>query len=300
MSELVLSSNWLNSFFFVFSCDGNIDCNDQSDEQNCGSSLKCESQSGVNMFECDNRCWQVYQKCDQIPHCSDLSDEKGPECRTKSTFSFISAALNASAIVSQRHLPLSFGSSHFDQSRNCFMSYFDFKSAKLIRKESLRFLSQGLADGIQETNNNNYHLQLIYTLAFIAAWLFSILSLLSLLFVACFNRVCFQCPFGFYGFFAILAWLSSAFALMTFLFQRVSASNKTFDPHSRLPIQNELLRQNPELAELQSLGLSFWLALGATASSFFASFISCIVCCRLPSARHEDKEYKIMQLPTYS
>ena len=232
-----------------------------------------------------------------MPHCSDMSDELGPECRTKSGFSFL---FNASALVTQRHLPFALGSSHFDQSRNCFMSYFDFKSAKLIRKESLRFLSQGLADGIQETNNNNYHLQLIYSLSFVAAWLFSLLSLISLLFVACFKRICFQCPFWFYGFFAILAWLSCAFGLMTFLFQRVSSSNKTFDPHSRLPIENELLRQNPELAELQSLGLAFWLTLGATASSFIASFASCIICCRLPSARHEDKEYKIMQLPTYS
>ena len=54
------------------------------------------------------------------------------------------------------------------------------------------------------------------------------------------------------------------------------------------------------VADLQTLGLTFWFAVAATAVAFAGSFVACVVCCRLPTARHEDKEYKIMQLPTYS
>jgi len=61
-------------------CDGQVDCADQSDEQMCSEKVKCSP----GHFECDNRCWPAWNKCDQLPHCTDLSDEIGKECQLKS------------------------------------------------------------------------------------------------------------------------------------------------------------------------------------------------------------------------
>ncbi len=180
------------------------------------------------------------------------------------------------------------------------MHYFDFKSARLVQKANLQYLSQALADHLQEANNISFHIHLLYTLSFLAALLFFAMALLSLLFVPCCKKLCLQCPFWFYGFFNILAWLSSSFGLLTFLYEFVASRQRSLDPLARLPVDNELLRLNTELADLQTLGLTFWFAVAATAVACAGSFVSCVVCCRLPTARHEDKEYKIMQLPTYS
>merc|ERR1712127_350898 len=198
------------------------------------------------------------------------------------------------------HKPFTLGNYHYDSDHKCFISYFDFKSAKLVEKNDLKYLSQGLADHLQETNNINFHIQLIYALSFMSALVFSILALFSLLFVLCFKKLCFQCPFWFYGFFNILAWLACFFGLITFLYEFLANKQRTLDPLARLPIDNELIRLNSELGQTQEFGISFWFAVAATSVSFFSSFVSCIICCRLPTARHEDKEYKIMQLPTYT
>lgn len=192
------------------------------------------------------------------------------------------------------------GTDHYDASNQCFQQYFNFKSARLLQKDTLKYLSQSLADNVQETNNLNYHLQLIYTLAFTSALVFCLLALLSMLFLACFGKLCFQCPFWFFGFFQILAWLTSLCGLMTFLYAFWADKQRSLDPQMMLPIRSELIRLNDGLLQVERLGLSFWLAVGAVASAFLGSFLSCLVCCRLPSSRHEDKEYKIMQLPTYS
>lgn len=163
----------------------------------------------------------------------------------------ISVALKATNLA-----PFTFGQYHYDKSKNCFVTYFDFKSAQLIRKENLRYLTQPLADHIQDKNNISYHLQLAYSLAFVSALVFTLLALLSLAGVSCFKKMCYQCPFWFYGFFAILAWLSCLFGLMAFIFQCISAKYKTVDPLSRLPIDNELIRLNPELIGIQEFGIS--------------------------------------------
>lgn len=292
-------------------CDGVIDCNDQSDEQQCQVQSECKS----GEHRCDNRCVHNWHKCDQAPHCSDLSDERGcsaPE--DSSMYSFFARMLavadnSSSAEAVQAlgltkspaaHEPFALGQYHYDEERNCFMHYFDFKSARLVQKEQLQYLSQSLADHLQEANNISFHVHLIYALSFFAALFFFAMALFSLLFVVCFKKLCFQCPFWFYGFFNILAWLASSFGLLTFLYEFMASKQRTLDPLARLPIDNELLRLNTELAELQTFGLTFWFAVAATSTAFFGSFVSCIICCRLPTARHEDKEYKIMQLPTYS
>jgi len=210
-----------------------------------------------------------------MPNCFDLSDEISPECaKIQKSYSFIEnlqIMFNPNSTIalkaSPQLTPFTFGQFHYDKKQNCFVNYFDFKSAQLIRKENLKYLTQSLADHIQDVNNINYNLQLIYSLAFVSALVFTLLALLSLVCVTCFKKVCFQCPFWFYGFFAILAWLSCFFGLMTFMFQCFSAKHKAIDPLSRMPIENELIRLNPELIGLQELGISklnsFFLALFA-------------------------------------
>jgi hypothetical protein len=297
-----------------------VDCEDQSDEQMCTDERVCSFNNDITGFKCDNTCWQYWNKCDFTPHCFDLSDELATECTQHQDLSAAAANSNqtsakkistsgSSALtagfagffpINHDHSTFTLGRNHYDRARGCFRDYFNFKSAKLIRKDTLKYLSQQLADNVQETNNLNYHLQLIYTLSFVAALLFCLLALLSIVFVVCFGKLCFQCPFWFFGFFQILAWLTCLSGLMTFLYQFYASKQKALDPLVQLPIHSEIMRLNAQLLDVERLGVSFWLATAATATSFLGSFMSCVICCRLPSSRHEDKEYKIMQLPTYS
>lgn len=286
-------------------CDGVIDCSDQSDEQQCEAPVSCQSDE----HNCDNKCWKSWHKCDKNPHCTDLSDEiKCSSPEDSSMYSFFARILTIENTTEEidftktpvAHKPFTLGQYHYDQDHQCFVHYFDFKSAELVQKNQLLYLSQKQADQLQEAKNVDFHIHLIYSLSFMAALCFSIMSLFSLLFVVCFKKLCFQCPYWFYGFFNILAWLSSSFGLLTFLWEFVTKAQRTLDPLPKLPIESELLRLNQELGELQDFGITFWFAVAATSMSFLSSFVSCIICCRLPTARHEDKEYKIMQLPTYS
>lgn len=286
-------------------CDGITDCDDQSDEQLCDENTKCYAQTGGIPIKCDNRCWQYWQKCDQMPNCLDLSDELSPECSSQKSYSFIDSIssmmnTNFSVTLKSQLTPFTFGRFHYDKKRNCFVNYFDFKSARTLTKENIKSLSPQLADHIQDKNNLSYNLQVIYSLAFVSALAFTLLALLSLSGVSCFKKLCFHCPFWFYGFFSILAWITCFFGLMAFMFQCFSTKFKSIEPYSRLPIDNELIRLNPELIGLQEFGITFWIAVAATSFSFLTSFVSCLVCCNLPTVRHEDKEYQIMQLPTYS
>lgn len=285
-------------------CDGTIDCSDQSDEQRCERPVECKNDE----HRCDNKCWKSWHKCDKNPHCIDLSDEKTcSQPEDSSMYSFFARMLKLEnqtepdfTKTPASNEKFTLGEYHYDPDHQCFVHYFNFKRAELVEKENLQYLSQVLADHLQEAKNINFHIHLIYSLSFASALVFCIMSLFSLLFVICFKKLCFQCPFWFYGFFNILAWLSSSFGLLTFLYEFMANKQRTLDPLARLPIENELIRLNKELGELQDFGLTFWFAVAATSMSFFSSFVSCIICCRLPTARHEDKEYKIMQLPTYS
>jgi hypothetical protein len=62
-----------NKCVFGNICDGIVDCDDQSDEQQCLNN-HCNTNS-PGFIQCDNRCWQFWHKCDQIPHCLNGSDE---------------------------------------------------------------------------------------------------------------------------------------------------------------------------------------------------------------------------------
>ena len=282
-------------------CDGIVDCDDQSDEQVCEQKA-CATQTGGGGYQCDQRCWPYWTRCDQTPNCFDMSDELSTECpiiaKPFQWSVILPRSFNANNINSTRTFAL--GHYHFEPKHSCFRSYFDFKSARLVRAESLKYLPQPLADQIQETKNINYHLQLIYALAFVAALVLSLLALVSLLFVACLGKSCMRhCPYWFYGFFIILAWFACSIGCVTFLYQWYSDLHRALDPNTRLPIDNEILRLNSELLVLDQFGVSFWVAVAATGTSFLASLLSCVVCCRLPGSRHDDKEYKIMHVPSY-
>lgn len=294
-------------------CDGVFDCEDQSDEQMCTENRSCKFKNDISGFKCDNKCWQYWNKCDLIPHCLNQSDEISSECSNPNNLfllpdsSVFKSTQNLSSyfrnLLSQANYQLasySLGSNHYVPEKNCYKSYFNYKTAKLIPKDSLKYLNQQLADNIQETNIINYHLQLIYNLCFGFSLCFTLMALISLLFIACFKKTCIQCPFWFYGFFQIVSWLTSLFGLMAFLYQFYTNKQKFQDPQVQLPIRSEIMRLNPQLNEVEILGVSFWLAVAATSTSCLASFMSCFICCRLPSSRHGDKEYKIMQIPTYS
>jgi len=273
-------------------CDGVVDCDDQSDEQGCDL---CRSNSGG--FKCDNMCWQFWHKCDQIPNCLDYSDEFSADCSNNTLTKLPMYSLKALTSIYMQMLN---AKPHYDPINKCFRTYFDFKTSQSIRKESLKYLPQWQAESIQANNNFNYHLQLIYSLAFSSSLLFNLLSLFSLVFLVCFGKYCYQCSFWFYGFFEIIAWLLATFGLLTFYLQWNSNLHKSFEPSARLPLESEIYKLNPELLAVNELGISFWFATGATLASFLASLFSCIMCCSMPSSRHEDKEYQIMQLPHYS
>lgn len=269
-------------------CDGIVDCDDNTDEQFCGASTNQVCHTSNGGFQCDNKCWQYWNKCDQIPHCLDLSDELSNQC----------ALINEKQGASRRfNTPdsLLFGQNQYDYRQKCFRTYFNFKTPKLIQKENLKYLTPSFTDKLQATNIINYHLHLIYAMALLFAFVFSVLALTSLLFMVCLQKSCIQCPFWFYGFFELLTWLSCSVGLMTFLVQRAYANNPT-----NFPFEYEIFTLNKNFPDFQIVGITFWIAVAANGVSFLASIMSCIFCCRLPSTRHENKEYKIMQLPTYN
>lgn len=239
-------------------------------------------------FQCDNKCWQYWHKCDQAPHCLNYSDELSNACAIQNE----KQSATRSFFTPDTFI---FGLNQYDYRHKCFRSYFNFKSPRLVEKDNLKYLTQSFTDKLQATNVMNYHLHLIYAMALLFAFVFSVLALVSLLFMVCLQKSCIQCPFWFYGFFEILTWLSCSFGLMTFLAHKAYANNPI-----NFPFEREIFAQNKNFPDFQIVGVTFWIAVAANGLSFLASVISCIFCCRLPSPRHENKEYKIMQLPTYN
>ena len=62
-------------------CDGDPDCYDGSDEENCGDPKNCKD----NEYQCKDRstCIPERWKCDGEKDCSDGSDEHGEHCFTR-------------------------------------------------------------------------------------------------------------------------------------------------------------------------------------------------------------------------
>ena len=190
---------------------------------------------------------------------------------------------------------LKLGTDVFNTKLNCYQEFFDFKSAKTV--ESSEMLQNGLKDSIQSEYNRVYHLQLIYILAFCSATIFALLTVITLFFSLCLSKLCLQCPFWFYGFFSILTFLASSTGLCVFLYDfYMNSIYKVADPLKQLPIRSEIYRLNDNLKYLQTFGVSFWTTVSAIGCSLLSTILSFLVCCRLPSLRHDNKEYEIIDL----
>jgi hypothetical protein len=180
-------------------CDGQADCADQTDEQFCDES-DCFKQYG-QPFACDSKCWNISEVCGQVPICLQRNEESAL-CNKK-----LVVKANVDNVDEQRQYKV--GKNAYDSKRNCYLEYFDFKSAKLIDRYELSFLTQQTADNIQSELNHTYHLRLILVFSIFLALVFAIFASLTLLFILCSGKLCIQCPFWFYGFFSILAFCRS-------------------------------------------------------------------------------------------
>lgn len=300
-------------------CDSIVDCTDQTDEQFCDIN-DCEqlgTKQSIKLF-CDSKCWKLNQVCKLEPLClkrsddeqlcefkaklkqdtpesviiSDVKDSNNkPSSETIDDAKLIDKKTSLNKIKSFK-----LSTDEYNKKLDCYQEYFDFKSAKTIAEDDLIYV-KNLADSIQSEYNLNYHLHLIYVLSFCSAIIFSLLSILTLLFILCLSKLCLQCPFWFYGFFIVLTFLASSCGLLVYLYDfYINTIYKVQDPLKQLPLISELYRMNDKLKYLQQFGISFWTACAATGCAFLASIISFIVCCRLPSVRHGDKEYDIIDL----
>ena len=204
---------------------------------------------------------------------------------------------STTAAIPSSNDAIKLGTDVFNKKLNCYQEFFDLKSAKSLDSNELDYLSNTLKDNIQAEYNIAYHLHLVYILAFCSATIFALLTVITLFFSLCLSKLCLQCPFWFYGFFSILTLLASCTGLGVFLYDFfMNNIYRVQDPLKQLPTKSEIYRLNEQLKYLQTFGVSFWTAVAATCCSLLSSFLSFIVCCRLPSIRHDNKEYEIIDL----
>jgi hypothetical protein len=268
-------------------CDGIADCADQTDEQFCDES-KCIRQYG-QPFLCDYKCWNISQVCGQVPICVNRNDESAL-CNKKLA---VQAAPDDNAYEQKQ---FKVGKNSYDSKRNCYQEYFDFKSAKLIDRYELPYLTQSIADSIQSELNHVYHLRLIIVFSIGLGLLFAILASLTLLFIVCSGKLCIQCPFWFYGFFSILSFLSLSCTVGVYLYETFIRMYQLQDPNKNFSLDSEVYRMNGDLKHMQTYCQAFLCVILALCFSFLSSMMSCIVCSRIPKMRHQDKEYEIMDL----
>jgi hypothetical protein len=187
------------------------------------------------------------------------------------------------------------GNDKYNEQEECYEVYFNFEESKEIDKDNLRSLTQQIADNIQEEYKLDYYLHIIYVISFILACLFALLAVLTLFFLICLRKLCLQCPYWFFGFFTILTLLSCASGLAAFLYSFYINYHKAQDPLRQLQLESEIYRLNPELKQMQTFCMSFWSACLATLICLLSTILSFIICCRLPTSRHEDKDYHVIQ-----
>ena len=71
------------------------------------------------------------------------------------------------------------------------------------------------------------------------------------------------------------------------------------DYKRNLPFNIMIHEKNPSLRNLESLGLSFWLACGAALATFISVLISCCICRTNNSSRSNHKRYEVVRMQNY-
>lgn len=268
-----------------FSCDGIVDCEDQSDEEHCE-----QCQGTLNVFSCDSKCesfdehsngfsflsvigFLAKYRCDDTVQCSDFRDE-------------LNCIDYSNSPKSRRHL--------YHTDRSCVEERFDpfdqfpFKindnSPSDQRPKHLILMSFA---------------KLLVFYGILGCLFFLLLALISLLFAVCRHQLCRNLSLYFYGLWMFLALLLLCVALTSFVNLWFWKKVIVTDDQMNSPLDVMIHQRNLSLRHVQFFGWSFWLACGAALATLLGFVFSCGVCWTMASARAYDKEYEIMQMDHY-
>ncbi|CAF0913309.1 unnamed protein product [Didymodactylos carnosus] len=233
----------------------------------CDPALKCET-TGCCFIRCNN-----------IPECPDFSDEK-----------------------------------HCLRQHNASKYYWPEKNCIWHQQNIFRLLTSPFNIETSKTNPNyhsivahlrhNHYRYIIMVILFCLAALLLCLSLLALVLIKCVDR-CVSVPFGLVTLLAFFSFLSGCGGLGLFLYQWIH--ERMHRPDFAYTDQRDAMKYafNFWIVNIEYLGLSFWLMIGAVGLSLLTTLLSCCICCGLQSDRSifkvnaAKKKYEIIQYTPY-